>query len=155
MATGGYLGNGVKVGYSSSSPVSWTKVAQLMDTKFPTITPDEVDNTVHSTGGFKRSFPGLKSVDKMELTLLADLNPATTASHAALRTLQTAGTTLWWRIEVPVDRAQSQYVAFEYQGPVFSWNLETPIDDKQMVKVAVSFDGTEITMYAPGASAIA
>ena len=154
MATGGVLGNGVKVGYSSASPVSWTKVAALMDQKLPEETPDDVDITVHSTGGYYQNMPGLKKVSDLELSFLADLDPTTTASHAALKALKDAGTILWWRIEVPTNRAQTQFCPFEFQGAVSSWNIEAPTADKQMLKVSVKFQGAGYYMLFPGASAL-
>lgn len=154
MATGGVLGNGVRVGYSANSPVSWTRVAQLVEIEFPSMEADDVDVTVHGVSRFKRSMPGMIEVSEMTLTLEADLDPATTPTHTALFDLSNAGTTVWWRIEVPVDREQTEAVAFEFQGNVKTWTLATPIDDKQTVEVVVKFDGDSFVMYEPAAFSI-
>lgn len=154
MATGGVLGNGCKVGFSASSPMSWTKVTQLVDIEFPSLVADDVDVTVHSTSRFKRSMPGMIEVSDMTLNLVADVDPDTSASHNSLWTYRTNGTTIWWRIEVPADRTQSEYAAFEFQGAVKEMSLGTPIEDKQTWNVVVSFDGDSFTKYSPMASAL-
>jgi hypothetical protein len=148
MATGGVLGNGVRVGYSAASPVSFTRVPQLLDVTFPTFVYDEVDSTVHGTSKLKRSMPGMITVSEMTMTFLSDLDETTTASQQALFALNQAGTSLWWRVEVPVNREQSKCVAFEFQGFVKSWEPSTPIEDRQTLQVVVKFDGDSFTKYA-------
>jgi hypothetical protein len=154
MATGGVLGNGVRVGYSAASPVSWTRVTQILEVTFPQMVADDVDTTVHSTSRVKRNMPGMIEVSEMTLLLEADLDPATSASHDALWTLQKAGTTVWWRAEVPTDRTQSACVPFEFQGYVKSWAPSTPIDDKQTIEVVVRFDGDDLYKLAKGSFTI-
>ena len=154
MAQGGVLGNGVKVAYSASSPVSWTGVGQVLDITFPGLVPDEVETTVHGTSKWKRFMPGLIDVSPMELTLLADLDEGTSASQDALFDYQSAGTTLWWRVEVPVDRSQTEYTAFEFQGWVKNWVPTTPQQDKQTLNVTVRFDGSSFSKFPAGSSAI-
>jgi hypothetical protein len=152
MATGGVLGFGTKVAYSDTSPVSWTAVPQVKDIKFPGLTPDEVETTVHGTLPFKRFMSGLIDVSEMVLTLETDL--ASNSVHRYLRQLQLAGTTVWWRIEVPENRAKTSWVAFEFQGWVKNWVPSTPLADVQTLEVSIRFDGTDFVMYAPGASQI-
>ena len=155
MALGGILGNGMKIGYSAASPVSWNAIGQLLDIPdLPGITADKIDSTIHSTGGWKRSFPGLKSVNDVTMTLLSDHDSATSPSHAAMWTLNAAGTTVWWRIEVPSDRAMTEYAAWEFQGNISAVSAKTPIDDRQTTEVTIQFDGTSLTRYDPGASAL-
>lgn len=155
MATGGVLGNGTKVAYSSTSPVSWTRVTQVLEVGFPGLEPDEVETTVHSTSKYRRFMPGMIDVTEMTLTLEADLDEGTSPTHDALFDFNAAQTTIWWRIEVPVDREQSEFTAFEFQGWVKNFNVATPIDDKQTIEVTVRFDGDSFTKYAAGAGAIA
>lgn len=154
MATGGVLGNGVKVGYSANSPVSWTSVAQVLEVDFPELTPDKVDTTVHGSSKWKRSMAGMIEVSDMTLTLLADTDPSTTPGHDALWDYNQSQTTVWWRVEVPSNRTQSAYTAFEFQGMVAGIKLATPIDDKQTLTVVIRFDGSSLTKYDPAASAI-
>lgn len=154
MATGGVLGNGVKVGFSAASPVSWTAVGQVMNVDMPTLEADDVDTTVHSTSRFKRSMAGMIEVSELTLELLADTNPSTSSAQDLLWNYNQSGTTLYWRVEVPTDRNLSQYTPFEFQGVVKSWKLDAPIDDKQTLTVVVKFDGTTYGKLAPGASAI-
>lgn len=154
MAVDGLLGNGVKVAYSAASPVSWIRIPQVLNVTIPGLEFDEVETTVHSTGGLRRHIPGLGDVTEMELELLADLDETTTASFNALFNFQAARTTVWWRIEVPTTRAQTKFTAFEFQGFVKTWSVDPPIDDRQVLTVSVRFDGTSFSKLAAGASVI-
>lgn len=153
MAVDGVMGNGVKVGYAATSPTTWIGVSQVLDVEIPGLVADKIPTTVHG-GVYKRSMRGLLDVSPAKIMLLADLDPATTASHTALQTLQAAGTTVWWRIEVPSNRARTAYAAFEFQGYVETWTPKAPIEGRQEIEVTVSFDGTSFTRYNPAASAI-
>ena len=154
MAQGGMVGNGVKIAYSASSPVSWTSVGQILNAEVPQLVRDKIDRTVHSAFGYKRSLPGMIDVSDLTLTLLADLDATTGATQRALLNYLKAGTTIWWRIEIPVDRSQSEYAALEFQGFVMSWQPSAPIDGRQEVACTIAFDDTAVTLYAEGASAI-
>jgi hypothetical protein len=118
MAADGMIGNGTKFAYSSSSPVSWTNIGQLLDINGLELVRDKIDRTVHTTNIQKRSLPGMAEVTDFECTVLSDPDESTTqgAIQKALRDLVAAGTTVWWRLEIPVDRAQTAYKAFEFQG---------------------------------------
>lgn len=154
MATGGVLGNGTKVGFSATSPVSWTRVGQLMDiSKFLQLVANLVDTTVHSTSNIMTTMPGMIPAPDTELMLLADHDAATSPSHESLRAYQVAGTTIYWRFEVPVNRAQTSFRAWEFQGFVKEYSLDTKIADKQTTKVTITFAGG-YSVYPAGASAI-
>lgn len=154
MALEGMIGNGVKIAFSASSPVSWTRVGQVMNAEVPQLVRDKIDRTVHSTYGYKRSLPGMIDVSDLTLEILQDLNQATSAAQHQLLTYLKAGTTIWWRIEIPTDRAQSSFAAIEFQGYVMSWQPSAPIEDKQALTAVIAFDGTDISLYPTGASAI-
>lgn len=147
MAQGGVIGNGVKVGYSAASPVSYTSIGQILSIEIPQLTADKVDRTVSSSNQYKRSMPGMIDVSDLTFELLADLDESTGATQRQLLTYLKAGTTIYWRIEVPVDRSKSECVPFEFQGYVASWQPTAPVDDKQVVKVSVAFDDTTVTIY--------
>jgi hypothetical protein len=153
MANGGVMGNGVEIAFSAASPVSWTGIGQLADSDVPGLMRDKLASSTHGSP-FKRAMPGMKEVPDLNLLVIADLNPATMASHDALRTHLEAGTTLWWRIEVPEDRALGSCVAFELQGWVQKWQPKAPLESRQEIEVTIVFDGTTLTKYADGASAI-
>jgi hypothetical protein len=153
MAANGVLGNGVKVAYSASSPVSWTAVAQLDDVEIPGLIADKIDTSTHASL-YKRKMRGMLDVSTMKLMLLSDLDGSTTPSHVALQALQVAGTTVWWRVEVPVNRAKTLFVAFEFQAYVNGWSPKAPKADKQIIDVEVEFDDTSFSRYAAAASAI-
>lgn len=155
MAANGMLGDGCKVAFSISSPHSWTEVDQLADVSGPGMVADEVNNDVHGSAGFHRSFPGLKAVSPMVLTIVSDLDPASSSVQSSLWGLHQQGTTIWWRKEIPINRAQSSYVGYVFQGNVAGFEPGTPIADRQTIQVTIRFDGTGIGRDASaGASQI-
>lgn len=152
----GLLGNGTRVGFSANSPMSYTTVESVLDAIIPKIIADEIDKTVHSTGGFYRSFRGLKRVEKVTLMLLGDHKSSRTASHKALRILQRDGDTVWFRIEVPLDRnlATTQFMAIIAQYYVLSYGPAAPIAGRQVTEVVLGFDGDDVEFQEPVASAL-
>jgi hypothetical protein len=141
---GGILGNGTKVAYSLASPISWVAVGQILDQEIPKLQPDKVETTVQSTSALRRHIRGLITVTPLALKLLQDLDPATSADQTALRDLQSAGTTIWWRVEVPTQRDQSEYMGVEFEGWVENFGPSAPIDDKQVLDLSVQFDGDDL-----------
>jgi hypothetical protein len=154
MATGGILGDGTKVAFSIGSPLAWQEVTQIIEVTGPGLTPDKVSNDLHGSVGFHRNMPGLKDVSDMVITVAEDLDPATSADHATLWGLLQQGTTVWWRKEIPTNRAKTTFVGFEFQGNVAGYEPSTPIDDRQTSQITVQFDGTALGMGASGASQI-
>jgi hypothetical protein len=152
MAANGVLGFGVRVAYSTTSPTTWIPIPQLTEIEFPSFEPDVVDTTVHGTNALKRSIRGMISVGEMTMTLLADLGASSV--HRNLRQLQMNGTTVWWRIELPENRAMTSFVGFEFQGWVKDWTPEISMEDVQKLRVTVQFDGTDFTIGDPGPSEI-
>ena len=156
MAAGGVLGKGCKVAYSAASPVSWVQVTQLIDMTIPTEIADRIDNTMHSTAGsLKRSMPGLVSVGDPTVTVVSDLDPATSPSQAYMRARQKDQTTIWCRMEVPVNRAKTLFMGFTFQAAVANYEPATPVADRQTTKFTLMFDGDSIQDdAASGATAI-
>jgi hypothetical protein len=146
MPTGGTLGNGVKVGYSANSPMSYTKVTQLLDVAVPQLVADRIEKTTHGSAGYKSFMSGLKDVSPMELTVLTDWDPATSPSHNGLLQLSKTKNTVWWRIEIPVSRDLSTtlFQRIIFQGSVSGFAPATPIADKQSFKATIQFEGTDI-----------
>ncbi len=155
MATGGYIKNGTKFAYSASSPVSWLRIGQILEAPDLGIERDKVDATVHGSSIYKRSLPGMADVMALSMTLLSDANPSTSAAQDAMRTYVIAGTTIWFRAEIPVDRTQTQFRAVEFQGYVrtFAINGGAP-GDRQETEVTIEFDGDSWTWYNAASSAI-
>lgn len=155
MATGGIINNGTKFGYSASSPVSWTRLGQILEAPELGISRDKVDTTVHGTSIFMRSMPGMAEVLPMQVTLLSDPSQATSPAQDAMRTYCVAGTTIYFRAEIPVDRSQSSYRAVEFQGYVLDWKVTggTP-GDRQECQLTIEFDDSAWTWYNAGASAL-
>lgn len=154
MALDGMIGNGVKVGYSANSPVSWTEVGQILDAQIPKLMRDKVDRTIHSQSIFKRSLPGMAEVSDLVLKLIQDLDPATSPDQDEVRQLLLSGENVWWRIEIPTDRLQTEYAAIEFQGFVLGWEPSAPIEERQELTVTIAYDGDGFTVYPPAASAM-
>lgn len=155
MATGGYIKNGTKFAYSLNSPVSWLAIGQILEAPDLGIEREKVERTVHGTSIFKRSLPGMADVLAMTLTLLSDANQSTSAAQEALRGLVQAGTTVWFRAEVPTDRAQTLFRAIEFQGYVRSFKLPGgSAGDRQECTCDIEFDGDSWTWYNAAASQI-
>lgn len=145
MATGGVLGNGTKIAYSAASPQVWTKVGQLREVTFPTFVADEVNIDTHSaTNKLHRTMPGMIVVGAVQLVVLSDLNPSTSADQKALRDYNKDGTSLWWRIEAPVVREKNSWFGLEFKASVKSYQPQTPIADVQTTTMELLFDGDDI-----------
>lgn len=156
MAQGGVIGNGTKVGYSATSPTSYTKIGQLMDLpKFISLVRNLVDTTVHSTSFAMTSIPGMAPTPEVQLKVLADFDQATGPTLEALRGFQNASTTgIWWRIEVPVQGAQTTFRAWEFQGAVREFTPTIQIAATQTVMVTITYGGG-LTVYNAAASVLA
>ena len=156
MATGGILGNGSKVAYSATSPVTWIPVTQVLDITFPTYVADDVNIDTHSvTNNLHKVMSGMISVGAPGFTVLSDMDPITSPTQAQLRTWNRAGTSVWFRIEVPVNRAKTSFFGIEFQASVKSVEPATPIADKQTTRYNLLFDGADIyDDAAAGASEI-
>lgn len=160
MALQGVLGNGSKIGFSAASPVAWTRVGQVMNfDKVLELIANIVDTTVMGTSNIMTGMAGMIPIPTYEFTVLADLDTATSPSHESLRQysagsgLSQAGTVLYFRSEFPVNRAQTSFRAFEFQGFVNGYALSAPIGDKQSIKFTVVFSGG-YSVYPPAASAM-
>lgn len=160
MALQGVLGNGTKIAFSATSPVTWTRIGQLMNIdKFPALTAAIIDTTVMGTSNQMTGMTGMIPIPSFEFTLLADLDQATSPAHETIRQYgagsvsSQAGTVIWFRIEAPVNRGQTSFRAFEFQGIVNGWDLSLPIADKQTLKITVVL-ASSVQPYNAGASQI-
>ncbi len=156
MAQGGLLGNGVKVGISTGSPVSWTRLLQVTDVVPPNFTADKVNIDTHSTtNNLHRNRSGLNDVSDASVTQLSDLNPVTNAGGELLRLANINGTTIWIRIEIPVNDAKDSFRACEFSCTVSAFAPSTPIADKQTTQYTFVFNGDSVGWSASvAASAI-
>ena len=156
MAQGGILGNGCKVAYSAASPVTWIPVPQLVDITFPTWVADKVNIDTHSvTNKLHRAMAGMITVGDPGFTILSDFDPATAVAQAALMTLNSSGTSVWFRFEIPTNRAKTAFRGIEFQASVLSFEPGMPIADKQTTRINLSFDGEDLYWdAATGASEI-
>ena len=154
MATGGVLGNGTKVAYSLASPMAFVRIGQVMNIdEFISLVRDKVDTTVYGTGFIRTNRPGMADPFTVKLSIMADLDPATSPAHSQMFTFQENGTVTWWRIEVPTSDAQTAFRAWEFQGYVEEVTLELPIDDNQKMSLSITYSGN-LARYNPAASAI-
>ena len=152
MATGGMIGDGVKVAYSIGSPMAWTEVIQLADIDFPGMVADDVGNDVHGSAGFHRSMPGLFAVEDFTFTVTSDFDEVTNVVQNALWGLRAQKTTIWWLIELPTNRAKTKFVGFEFQGYVAGIVPNAPIDERQDTVYTVRFDGVNFGRVVAGSS---
>lgn len=154
MATGGVLGNGTKVAYSLTSPMSFVRLGQVMNIdEFISLVRDKVNTTVYSTGFVRTTRPGMADAFTMKLSVMADLDPSTSPAHDKMFVFQAAGTVVWWRIEVPASDAQTAFASWEFRGYVEECTLELPIDDNQKMTVSITYSG-DLSRYAPAATQI-
>jgi hypothetical protein len=156
MAQGGILGNGCKAAYSLASPITWVQIDQLVDLVFPTWVGDDVNIDTHlTTNKLHRNMPGMIAVGNPSVTVLTDLDPATSPDQDALRQYNASGENLWFRFEVPVNRAKTSFRGIEFQAGVKSFSPATPIADKQTTVFELNFSGDDIGWdIAAGASEI-
>lgn len=152
--TGGVLGTMTKVGYSLASPMTWVKLQSLLNVVIPGLEPDVIDTSIH--GSFmKRHMPGMTGVSDMEITILMDLDIATSPEQDALFVKQAAGTTIYWRVEVPNQRGvPSSWTPFTFQGWVKGFKPGAPMGDKQTLVISVVFDDVAFTKGPAGASVL-
>lgn len=157
MADGGVIGNGVKVGYRiEGSPLApYTEIGQIINVSGLELMRDKIDSTVSSTNIYKRSFPGMAEVSDFVLELLAnrdELNGEGVVQEA-LFDLFEAGTTMNWRVEIPVNRNQSSFKGYNFDGYLLGVTpMETPVTDRQVFRVTIAFDDTTFSVDPAGAS---
>ena len=145
------IANGMRFGFSSASPVSWTEVLNLRDIGPPQEVADRVDNTVHNiTSRRKTSEPGLITVSDPFVTVKQDLTDAT---QKALRTAKAARTLLYIRWEIPTNDAGTQWLGFECQARVATFEpTGTTPGDLQTTKYSFMVDSDIYEDAAAGAS---
>lgn len=147
MAQGGVLGNGVRVGFSRTSPVSFTRVPQVIDVEFPSEVPDKVDKTTHGTSKYKKNFPGMIEVGDLVIRCLADFDQVTGTVQEEMYDIQNDQEEVYWRVEIPANRAQSRIRPFELYGYIADIRPGLPIEDKQTVEFVIVHSGEGITRY--------
>jgi len=158
LADNGMIGNGTKVGHRVvDSPLgAFVQIGQILNVEGLEIARDKVNSTVHSSNIYKRSMPGMAEVSPLVLELLA--NPNEAAGEGTIQEdlidLLVAGTTVNWRIEVPVDRAQSSFKGYEFDGYVRTWSHGKPIEDRQTYTFNIEFDDASFTLDTAGPSEI-
>ncbi len=156
MAQGGVIGNGTKVGFSSASPLSYTTIPQVLDVPaLSGLVAAEIDTTVHNTvSNVLRNMPGMSTVAPLKVVILYDGDEATTAAYSTLFDLKNAGTTVYWRVEVPTTRAKSKWKPFIFQGWIKSYNVMPPLKDKQTLEIEIVFDDVSYPNLPAGASVL-
>ena len=158
MADRGMIGNGTKVAFRiEGSPLApFTEIGQLLNVNDFELARDKVSSTVHSTNIYKRSLPGMAEVSPLELELLA--NPDELQGHGItqqqLITYLLAGTTVNWRVEVPVDRAQTEYKGYGFDGYVRTWRHGKPIEERQVYMFTIEYDDDSFEFDTAGPSEI-
>jgi hypothetical protein len=147
MAQGGVLGNGTLIGFSATntSPITWTLVGQLMNVPVPTLVGERLDITTHSRTSNRRKYmPGLSDTGDVTLTVLSDFDPDTGPEFETLRLAQASGTELYWRVEIPVNRAKTRFRGVEFTAGVKDFAPGTPIDGAQTTDFVLTLGTDEI-----------
>ena len=150
MALQGVIGNDTRVGFSAASPTTYTRIPQVLDVKFPGLTPDKLDRTVMSSGNFYQNFQGLNQVSDAEVLILDDPDEVTSPILETLRTLHEAGTTVYFAFERPTNRAKTRFRKTEYQGYISDFVPATPLKDKQTLMIKIVFSDTAFSVYPAG-----
>lgn len=150
------IGNGSKLGYSVTSPVTWLEVTQIADISDIGLIVDELENDRHSAYSYHRKAPGMISVKPITVTVIGDKDQAaaTGAVQKAMRDLAIARATYWWRAEVPTTLAQTAYKAWEFQGWVKEVSDTQPMTGGQAFTFQIVFNGTTFCEFAAGSSDI-
>lgn len=138
MPSGGQIGSGVKIAYATGSPQSYVTVPEIFDvSQLPNRIRDRIESTIHGVTGDRTFIPGLSEVQDLVFMCRANLDAGSV--HSTLRNYQRLQTTLWFRVEVPVDTdlATSTYIAFTFQGRVASAVVNAPKDDLKTIEFTV------------------
>lgn len=155
MASTNGLLSDARVAYATGSPHTWKKLEQLSDLTIPTLVADDVDTTTYGQA-YKRSIPGLKTVNDLSVTFLRDPSSVSAPNQNALFTLNNNGTEVWWRIEIHADTDSTVdlWEAYEFQGRVGSFEPAAAIGDAARLTSVIKFSGTSYVRYEPSASVI-
>lgn len=155
MALGGILGVHTRVAYSAAlSPLTYVKLVQLRNVVIPHLETDKVDVSLHGSI-WKRKMPGMTDVTEMTVTLLQDLDAATSADQAAIIALAAAGTTVAWRVELPNQRGTpTTWTPVTFNGWVSSLQPGSAQAEAQELVITVTFDGTSFTWGSAATSVI-
>lgn len=141
MPSGGQIGSGVQIAYATGSPQTWVEIPEIREvSSLPNRERDRVETTIHGVTSDRTYIPGLSEVADLEFIVRANLDAGSV--HATLRSYERSQTTLWFRVEVPVDTdlATSNFVAYTFQGRVATWELQAPIDDLKTIRVVVQYE---------------
>lgn len=143
MPTGGQIGLGVKIGYATASPQSWTLVPEVREIpSLPNRERDRIESTVHTLSSDRTFIPGMSEVTDLEFVVRGNLDAGSV--HSLLRGYERTQTELWWRVEIPVDPdvATSTYVAYTFLGKIATWELNAPMDELKTIRIVVMQTGS-------------
>ncbi len=152
--TTGVISN-IRVGFASSSPVTWTPITKILDVKLPTKTTADVDTTVFSSSRFRTNISGFTEISALELTLLADMketNATTGTVQKTLWDLQISQADVYVRYEITADSADGEWSGFEFGARVGSWEPAGAVGDKLTLKVVFKNVDTYFNRFDAGAS---
>jgi len=142
------IGNGIVIEVSTSSPVSYTTIGQIMELDQIELVADKIARTYHSSSNFKRNAAGMVEVSDISFTLLH--KSGLDESPDDLYDRVTVGTTYWWRVRIPdTENPTTKYEAFEFQASAGRWAINPPREDDQTVEVTLYIDGTTFSHLQP------
>jgi len=156
------LGFGAKVGYSTASPLSLTKIRNLRDIQIPKWVFDKLEETTHGTQKLKQHRPGLADVTDTVIKVLSDFS---LAEQRELRDYSLTQTVLWIRIEFPLTDSfvtDNKWIALEFPARVADFGPAVPQAANQETDITLMFGGTDpggtgssFTWYDGGGAGVA
>lgn len=114
---GGVPSHLIKLGVSTSSPVSWKRITGQLSFAPPSEDPERINVTAY--GDPRQKFiSGLPGTSEMVVRTLCDMDPSTNQWIDDVIDLRNSQNNAWWRFEIPVDRSGTNYVAAVFSGRV-------------------------------------
>lgn len=153
MAQGGYIGQGMKVGFSlSASPGVWLKLEQVMTIEAPTLTAARVNTTVSAATFFESNIPGMFKVADVKIGMLRDDNPSTSPNQNYLYTLVQNRATVLLTVEFhsDPDLTANVYEAFQIFARCADVITKATIEGATMLEASFLFTNSNIAGTALG-----
>lgn len=139
-----------RVGFSQSSPMSWTAIPKLRSVDPPKEEADAVDVTCFGDE-YATSIPGLRKLSAMQFRTLAAPGDAWVST---LHNAKKNQTEMWWRLEIAADDARTQWDRWEFQGRVASINVVGNEPGRALEYEVAVMPSSQLYLLGVGASAL-
>lgn len=116
------------------SPESWTKIGEVTDPDFPTLSRDAVEAThTESTSRYREFISGLRDGGELSPTLHLDTGAT---AYDDLITDYESDATVHYRVKSPDGNE-----AWDFQGLITNIEHDVPLDDRMTVTVTFKVSG--------------